>query len=343
MTAVATPHQRALDDLLQAERGLRLEAERQISAYGQLLTEVASTLAGERLEEARLSGPEATKSWGVQEWRRFFSANVLVTGGWKSDAASRGEIARLETALQELRQENEALKRENEKLQRQAAREQETKAGVQGKEESFIVSHAAILDDLGRLGKGIEKQVSRLDVPLGTSPTSRARAIQFLYLACAWGIATRMEIGYLLARHGGTSINSAGGKAKKVEERLTRAGLLQTESLSVPGTEVTLAAVHPTDAGRALCARLGWRVVTSEWERFAGSAAYLGFLLQARIRGYAVSFREDRVTLAKDAQVWTLAMGHAAVLDPAQVAVVDLASLFAVRLAEAHDAPLFTP
>ncbi len=342
ISVAPSPHQRALDDLLQAERGLRQAAEQQISDYGKLLTEVASALAGERLEEARLGGPDATKSWGVQEWRRFFSTNVLVSTGWGHDTASRREIARLETALQELQQENQALKRENQTLKTQAQAARKTgKSSHAPKRAGFTVSHAAILKDLGKLGQTIAKQASRLDVNLGASPTSRARALQFLYLACAWGISTRIEIGYLLARRGGTSPNSAGGKAKKVEARLVQAGLLETQSLAVPNTDVLLAAVRPTQAGSALCARLGWQPVTPEWERFEDSAAYLGFLLHARIRGYAVSFRQDRIALSKAGRTWTLAAGRIAALDPAQVAVVDLPGLFDVRLAEAHDAPLF--
>ncbi|RMD60461.1 hypothetical protein D6833_09620 [Candidatus Parcubacteria bacterium] len=340
-TIVSSPHVRALEDILQAERALRMKAEGEIKQYVNLLTEIAANLDGERLEEERLSAPDALASWGVSRWRKFFGSVANAGKGWGATRDSR-KVAGIKNELERVRQELKALEDENASLRAeiQSLAEQKPETAVgEATKAAFEVSHAAILDAL----KNIEVP-SGLDVPLGTSPTSKARALKYLYLAHAWGISTRMEIGYLLALHGGTSINSAGGKAKKDEERLVKAGLLSSEAVPVNGTDILLTIVHPTDAGKSLCARLGWQEAVSEWGRFDASATWLGFLLQARVRGYVVRYQDAGATvLAKgDDSPLFVAKDRLVVLDAAQVAVVDVPSLFDVRLNQAHNAPLFT-
>lgn len=335
----ASPHARAMEDLLQAERALRTTAEEQMKQYVGLLTEIAAALDGERLEEERLSAPNALAGWDVKRWRKFFSSVTDGGKGWGVTQDSR-KAARMEKELERLREELKALKDENVSLraEMQALVEQKsTTTAGDAANAAFEVSHAAVLDAL----KTVE--VPRdLDVP-GTSSTSKARALKYLYLAYTWGISTRMEIGYLLALHGGTSVNSAGGKAKKVEERLVRAGLLLSEAAPVAGTDILLTVVRITDAGKTLCARLNWQEAVSEWERFDGSATWLGFLLQARVRGYAVRYRDAGTTvLAKGGEVLRVADRPVVVLDAAQVVRADVPALFDVRLNRAQVAPLFT-
>ena len=336
MTTVtaSSPHARAMEDLLQAERALRTKAEGQIRQYVGLLTEIASALDGERLEEERLSAPDALAGWDVNRWRKFFSPLSNGRQGWGQTGVGRRDVTRLEAELADLRRENEELKRKAASLLTEV-RQQEQQAAEEGG--TFAVSRAAVVEALKRV-----RIPADLDVPLGTSPTSRERALKYLYLVYAWGISTRMEIGYLLALQAGTSVNSAGGKAKKVEARLAKAGLLVSEAAPVPGTDVSLAVVRLTEEGRTLCARMGWQKVVSEWERFEGSVAWLGFLMQARIRGYAVRYNGDcAVVQAPTGERW-VAAGRAVTLDASSVVVPDVAALFSARLAEAQDAPLFT-
>ena len=336
MTAAtaSSPHARAMEDLLQAERALRTKAEGQIRQYVGLLTEIASALDGERLEEERLSAPDALAGWDVNRWRKFFSPLSNGRQGWGQTGVDRRDVTRLEAELADLRRENEELKRKAASLLAEMRQREQQAAAEEGG--TFAVSRAAVVEALKNV-----RIPADLDVPLGTSPTSRERALKYLYLVYAWGISTRMEIGYLLALQAGTSVNSAGGKAKKVEARLAKAGLLVSEAAPVPGTDVSLASVRLTEEGRTLCARMGWPETVSEWERFEGSVAWLGFLMQARIRGYTVRYDGNcTVVQAPTGEQW-VAAGRAVTLDASSVVVPDVAALFSARLAEAQDAPLF--
>ncbi|HUI87271.1 MAG TPA: hypothetical protein VLX61_00975 [Anaerolineales bacterium] len=95
------PHQRALDDLLQAERLMREKNESVIHGLQQTLTDLAIRLDGERFESLRRDDPRVPASWTVPDWNAFFAKVSLPSRGWNAPDV---------LAQRELQQQVEGLK-----------------------------------------------------------------------------------------------------------------------------------------------------------------------------------------------------------------------------------------
>ncbi len=93
----------ALDDLLDAERHFRLQAENALRDLRGVLTELAQRMAGDQIENARRTDPTAPENWGPERWRKFFAA-------LPSQAAGVSWNDSLLTELAQLRTENQVLK-----------------------------------------------------------------------------------------------------------------------------------------------------------------------------------------------------------------------------------------
>ena len=82
MTNLNHSHQRAVGDLLQAERDLRQKSEDAIRAMRQVLVETANRFDGTRLESLRRDNPSVPANWGALDWKKFFDEVPVPSQGW---------------------------------------------------------------------------------------------------------------------------------------------------------------------------------------------------------------------------------------------------------------------
>ena len=98
-TTLNAPHQRALDDLLQAERFLREKNESILREMRQVLLETAIRLDGERLESLRRGDPGIPGNWTPADWRKFFGQ---VSKGWGNNGTQAARLLPLERQVESL-------------------------------------------------------------------------------------------------------------------------------------------------------------------------------------------------------------------------------------------------
>jgi hypothetical protein len=111
MTTLDLSHQRAVGDLLQAERSLRQKSEETIRAMREALKDAATRFDGERLESLRRGDPSTLDSWSAADWRAFFNAIPARSQGWGNLAVVDEQAQRklqkriddLQTALEQER------------------------------------------------------------------------------------------------------------------------------------------------------------------------------------------------------------------------------------------------
>lgn len=100
-TTLGISNQRAMSDLLAAERQLREQSERSIQEFRQLLLETALRLDGERLEALRRDNPTVPGSWTVKDWHNFLEY-IPSARGWGSEVPSNTQPARERELLQQI-------------------------------------------------------------------------------------------------------------------------------------------------------------------------------------------------------------------------------------------------
>jgi hypothetical protein len=289
---------RMLDDLLAAERNFRDRAEKRARALTGVLTELASRLAGEKLEQMRQLDPSAPNSWKAEDWRNFFLAVSLTPQGegWGKPngnghhaevAALRAKIAALERELVQTRQAS-AYQRQVE--QDNPLIPQKPQKPQNGRLAGFV---------LPKIPKAFEHrwhvraEMSKTDAELHL--TRRGMVLKCL----AEGLSVLVEIGRYVGDATGSQYRS--GAMRRVFEALEESGLIvrQTLSLQVTGNMPTrLALARLSAEGKQFCNALGWPVVESDWERLirlhegekqeGHTLAVLLFASAARLRGWTV-------------------------------------------------------
>lgn len=98
-TTLNTSHQRAMDDLLQAERDLRTKSEENTRAMRQVLMVTANRLDGIRMQALQRSDPSIPARWGTLEWKKFFDDIPIPSKGW-GDSITTAPDKRVERKLQ---------------------------------------------------------------------------------------------------------------------------------------------------------------------------------------------------------------------------------------------------
>lgn len=111
MTTLDLSHQRAVGDLVQAERSLRQKSEETIRAMREALKDAATRFDGERLESLHRSDPSALDRWSAADWKAFFNAIPARSQGWgnavvvdeQAQRKLQKRIADLQAALEQER------------------------------------------------------------------------------------------------------------------------------------------------------------------------------------------------------------------------------------------------
>ena len=115
-TTLNVSHQRAVGDLLQAERDLRQKSEDTIRAMRQVLVETANRFDGTRLESLRRNDPSIPSNWGALDWKKFFDEIPTPSQGWGKTTAVAPDARALRKLQKQITELQAALELERTKV-----------------------------------------------------------------------------------------------------------------------------------------------------------------------------------------------------------------------------------
>ena len=301
--------ERSLQDILEAERAVRLAIETERRSFVSLLTRLAHQLLGEQLEEARRADPSAPKYWSAQDWHHFFKQfdlqhlnnPVPSPHRWGNHQDDCETISRLKEQVVLLEKEVELLK------SKRAASDLEDRvsSAISGSEDKAREIESNPKED----SKNPDQSQPLANFKVPEKPLSFRqffpdqnwtqlrwrRGAMMLYLIATSGINAHLEIDKIIAPLEGLSYRT--NSTKKPMAMFEDAGVLQGTALSIDkGIQTTLKVVRLTKKGRDLCQMLGWQPVQSDWELLlekhegermqAHTLAVILFAIHARARGW---------------------------------------------------------
>lgn len=314
--------ERALEDILNAERELRRNAERIAREYRELMLELAQRLAGEQLEARRRENPNIPQIWTASDWRAFWSGVSLGThSGWTKPKSNGNGHEALERQIVRLEGELTALRERLERAQAEAAQERRTREELQKRLDEARQTKTAkpekgeakrpakrilTADELPALWRNLVEKMSGMVVPTAPerfkaqlkpkeSNIRYRRKALVLYAIATGGLASRMEIDRVVSVVEGLSERT--NSVRRPLDELVQSGLLLYETIRMTSPfETGLAVYRLSDDGKALCRLWGWEPVENEFERVlrlhqgdtqpAHTVMILAFALHARLRGW---------------------------------------------------------
>jgi hypothetical protein len=310
----------AMDDLLDAERHFRSQAENALRELRSILTELAQRVAGPQIEDVRRSEPTAPEYWEPERWRKFLASLPLESGssGWSRD---------LMTELERLKAENQALTTQLNSLSSSDSLDPSRISPGTGREmpipdkkpmsfdpviKPFMANeetrqHTRSLEHLDLLRKLKALKIpptlpvrfeNRFPKPgLNEADWERQvrRKLYSLYLMSS-GLDIRLEIDYLISQVEG--ISSRTGALRRLYDSLVEKELVTGDILEMNAPNTSLAMLQLTQEGRELCQILNWEVNETERQRLnrlhqgeqfvQHTMGILIFAMHARLRGYQV-------------------------------------------------------
>jgi hypothetical protein len=314
----------ALEDLLDAERHFRGQAENALRELQSVLTELAQRMAGSQIEDARRSDPAAPENWGPERWRKFFASLPLraAGNGWNDNLL--GELERLKGENQSLRgklvslasssfiasaNNNSAKGSEQPTLDSLPVPLASTPLPQPASDPTLVdlnpqgltFAHLDLLRDLRahRLPITLPARFQNHFPKVGLNEADWERQVRrklyVLYLLSR-GLDIRLEIDHLISQVEG--IGSRTGALRRIYDSMVKKNLLSQEVMEMSAPNTSLAMLQLTQDGRQLCHILGWAVAESERQRInrmhqgtqfpQHTLALMIFAMHARFRGYHV-------------------------------------------------------
>ena len=317
--ALNVSHQRAMGDLLQAERDLRRKSEDTIRAMRQVLVETANRFDGKRLEALRRDDPSIPASWGALDWKKFFDEVSAPSQGWVNTVVPETQAQReLQRQIAELQA---ALHQAELKLEDERAKIAVIAAPASGSTEITGADQTAadviadippdatpaltvIVQDaiktLGNFPQKIPAAFSNMLSGGGRSGGDLLRAFQrywlILYLFGRWRLAASMELEEALAETVGVSAGS--GSMRRVMLDLEKANVLVSEIIELKSPRTALKLYRLSSDGEKLYQALFQsRPYENDWSRLIRlhegarfpdhTLAVIAFAMHARKRGWA--------------------------------------------------------
>jgi len=311
-----TPHQRALSDLLQAERSLREMNESVLRDMRQALLETAIRLDGERLEALRRTDPAIPSNWSPADWRKFFSQ---VSQGWGGAGTREARALQLEKQVESLKK----------KLAQAEARTAEARTAaspshsqvippapqtmtpipslsIAGLLPGAVPSLSALIADAQQVGQSLPQSASALFKKSlvngggrtgGDLPRAFQRYWILLYLVGHWGLTVSTELEDILSAV--VDISAGSGSLRRLLGDLSeKTDIFVSETVKADSPSTSLKLFRLSAQGERLYQSLfNRRINENEWSRLmrlrAGerhpgfTVAVLAFVSQARKRGWA--------------------------------------------------------
>jgi hypothetical protein len=322
MTTLDLSHQRAVGDLLQAERSLRQKSEETIRAMREALLETAIRFDGERLESLRRGDPTVLDRWSAADWRAFFNAIPARSQGW-------GNVAVVdEQAQRKLQKRIDDLQTALEQERARVAFAQSTPVETAAPAESTAPTASAELQNLPA-ADAIES------LPPNVTPATTvmiadairmkanfppkfpaaftavlsggeraggdlARIFQrywlILYLVGRWRLSASMELETILGR--AVNVSPGSSSLRRVLEDMEKAHVLVTEIINLKSPRTSLKLYRFSAEGERLYQVLFQaRAYENDWVRLIRvhegarfpehTMAVIAFAMHARKRGWA--------------------------------------------------------
>jgi hypothetical protein len=279
-------YERAVDDILSAERHLRSLAEEDIRGYRALLLEVAHIFAGEKIEAVRKHDPNAPDRWKAEDWGKFFRGMRYEVGGWASPGILQQRLAAYERQVEldrkKIMELQEELKGKSGKNEIQPKKKSD--------EPEIDLEQAAMWPNLPKHAPPEFEKILTTDVQWN-------RATLVMYLMATKGWSARVEIIYYLSRALGVSVSSSAIKNPIKKMRVGRLVEQVNHELLIPNS-VRFGVLQLLPRGIEMCNYLGIEPVESEleymWRTHNGKSqekhtmVTLCFAFHARLRGWDV-------------------------------------------------------
>jgi hypothetical protein len=314
----------ALDDLLDAERHFRGQAENALRELQSVLTEQAQRMAGSQIEDARRTDPGAPENWGPEHWRKFFASLPVRAWDNRWNDNLLGELERLKSENLALKERLALLSSPFSPVSASSSTENSAEQltvdrspsaldstnlpqQVSDPSELDINSHSrtfAHLDLLGELRSlkfptTLPARFQSHFPAVRINEIDRERQIRrklyVLYLLSR-GLDIRLEIDHLISQVEG--ISSRTGALRRIYDSMVEKNLISGEVLEMSAPNTSLAMLQLTQDGCQLCQILGWDVSETERQRMnrmhqgeqypQHTLAVMIFAMHARLRSYRV-------------------------------------------------------
>lgn len=322
MTTLDLSHQRAVGDLLQAERSLRQKSEETIRAMREALKDAATRFDGERLESLRRGDPSTLDGWSAADWKAFFNAIPTRSQGWgsavvvdeqaqrklqKQVAQLQAALAQAEQMIQEEKQKSAELISEEKKPEPATTApilKPEAAAAIAGIPKNATPPLSVMISDAEAMLLKFPKNTPSAfkGVLSGGKRTGGdlARVFQrywlILYLVGRWRLSAVMEIEQALG--GAVRVSGGSGSMRRVVTDMEEAGILVSQALELQATPTTLKLCRlSAEGGKLYQALFASKPYEDDWSRIIRArdgerfpeytVAALDFTMQARKRGWA--------------------------------------------------------
>ena len=307
------PHQRALSDLLQAERSLREMNESVLRDMRQALLETAIRLDGERLEALRRTDPAIPSNWSPADWRKFFSQ---VSQGWGGAGTREARLLQLEKLVESLKKKlaqaeaRTAASPSHSQVIPPAPAPQAMmpipSLSIAGLLPGAVPSLSALIADAQQVGQSLPQNASALFKKSlvngggrtgGDLPRAFQRYWILLYLVGHWGLTVSTELEDILSAV--VDISAGSGSLRRLLGDLSeKSDIFVSETVKADSPSTSLKLFRLSAQGERLYQSLfNRRINENEWSRLmrlrAGerhpgfTVAVLAFVSQARKRGWA--------------------------------------------------------
>lgn len=327
------PHQRALSDLLQAERSLREMNESVLRDMRQALLETAIRLDGERLEALRRTDPAIPSNWSPADWRKFFSQ---VSQGWGGAGTREARLLQLEKLVESLKKKlaqaeaRTAASPSHSQVIPPAPAPQAMmpipSLSIAGLLPGAVPSLSALIADAQQVGQSLPQNASALFKKSlvngggrtgGDLPRAFQRYWILLYLVGHWGLTVSTELEDILSAV--VDISAGSGSLRRLLGDLSeKSDIFVSETVKADSPSTSLKLFRLSAQGERLYQSLfNRRINENEWSRLmrlrAGerhpgfTVAVLAFVSQARKRGWAAQVLPE----GKDApDAWVMRGGE---------------------------------
>jgi hypothetical protein len=342
MTTLNVSHQRAVDDLLQAERDLRRKSEDTIRAMRQVLVETANRFDGKRLESLRRDDPSIPANWGALDWKKFFDDVPAPSHGWvkavvpdtQGQRELQNQITELQTALlqAELDLEDERAKiavavdsTPTEVMASAAVATQivADAVAIENIPPEATPALTVIVQDTKKMFANFPQKIPAAfsDVMSGggRSGGDLLRVFQrywlVLYLIGRWRLTASMELEEVLA--GTVGVSAGSGSMRRVIVDLEQANILVPEiiKLKTPRTALKLYRLSP-EGEKLYQALFQSRPYENDWSRLIRlhegarfpehTLAVIAFTMHARKRGWATQILPEIAGSKSVPDVWVM-------------------------------------
>ena len=320
-TTLNTSHQRAKDDLLQAERDLRTRSEENTRAMRQVLMMTANRLDGIRMQALQRGDPSIPARWGTSEWKKFFDDVPVPSQSWNSavvpDLRAQEEfqkkIDELQASLAQAKLELEG-ERAKKSIVISSPAVEKTLLPVSGDQivpnaitdipSSVTPALTIILEDTKKMREKYPKKTPTAFTNIlsggersgGDLPRIFERYWLVLYLIGHWRLTAAMELEEVLAETVGVS--SGSGSVERVLADMAKANILLIGKLELKSPGTVLMVYRFSSEGEKLYQSLFQaRPYENDWSRLIRlhegdqfpeqTLALLAFTMHARKRGWA--------------------------------------------------------